>query len=560
MAVRDDGHETDGVGADSGVLRAERSRRPTWDDEVGSDAAARLRLLVQNAPVVIVSLDRDGRFRSVEGDELRRLVGAPEDLIGKSARDLLGSLDVIGPGGRREPGRAALDRAFAGETVVGTAEMGDATVELRLIPMRGEDGELIEVIGIATDVTARVRAERALVTATDRLRTLVVQRTLHDRLASFGTLATGVAHELNNPMTYVLANVEWVARRLRARAAERPAEERETAALDALARAVEGIQRMRRIVQGLMTFAQGSVEHRTLVDVRALAESALQLAWHEIRHRARLVDRLVEVPPVEANEARLGQVFLNVIVNAAHAVPEGNADTNEIRVTSALDEAGFVVVEVADTGAGIAPDVLPRIFDPFFTTKGAGEGLGLGLSIAHRIVRDLGGNIEVESKVGGGSAFRVKLPPAKGWRRSRSSGGFRAVKPEEADERGSVLIIDDDPLVGKAMALTLGDENDVRVVTSGREALEILAGGERPDVILCDLMMPAMTGMDLYAEVVQAAPAVVRSFVFMTGGASTPRARAFLEGVGNLCIEKPIEAKELREIVRARRRPQSSAL
>src|SRR5262249_29796154 len=150
--------------------------------------------------------------------------------------------------------------------------------------------------------------------------------------------------------------------------------------VQSLSQAVEGANRVRQIVRDLMTFAQGNVEQRGLVDVRGVVESSIQMAWHEIRHRARLVKSLGEVPYVEANEARLGQVFLNLLVNAAQAIPEGHANENEVRVTTRTDEDGHAVVEIADTGGGIDPEALPRIFDPFFTTRGTGTGLGLSIS------------------------------------------------------------------------------------------------------------------------------------------------------------------------------------
>jgi CheY-like chemotaxis protein len=268
------------------------------------------------------------------------------------------------------------------------------------------------------------------------------------------------------------------------------------------------------------------------------------MAWHEIRHRARLVKSLADVPPVDANEARLGQVFLNLLVNAAQAIPEGHADTNEVQVSTRTDEAGNAVVEVRDTGVGIEPQVLPRIFDPFFTTKGEG-GTGLGLSISHGTVRALGGRIEVESKHGKGTMFRITLPPAKPWRASAqtSPSDIRAMA------RRRVLVIDDEPLVGEAVARSLAEDNDVEIVTDAKHGLARIEAGERFDVILCDLMMPVMTGMDLYAEVVRRAPKLAGKIVFMTGGAFTPRARAFLESVVNPCLEKPLDMAKLRSIL-----------
>jgi nitrogen-specific signal transduction histidine kinase/CheY-like chemotaxis protein len=382
-----------------------------------------------------------------------------------------------------------------------------------------------------------------------RLRQLV-DKLQSERFAAFDTLIAGVAHELKNPMTYTFAGVEVALRQLRVRVASGPEDPNDSVAVEALERALVGLHRMRDIVRDLVTFAHGDSETRSIVDVRSVLESAIQIAWHPIRHRARLDKELAEVPPIEANAIRLGHVFVNVLVNAAEAIPEGQADRHFVRVSTRVAEDGTVTIEIADSGAGIAAEALPHIFDPFFTTKAPGTGTGLGLSIAHGIVRDLGGKILVESEIGRGTTVRIDVPCARAWRGrwARSAG---AVEPTRA-ERGRVLVVDDDRLVGDAIALTLRYESDVTVVTTGREVLDRLAAGERYDVILSDLLMPVMTGMDLYAELLRVAPEVVGSVVFITGGVTTPRARAFLAGVANPCLQKPVDVKELRELVRSR--------
>jgi PAS domain S-box-containing protein len=394
------------------------------------------------------------------------------------------------------------------------------------------------VVIVARDVTERVEFQHQL-----------LQR---ERMAALGTLSAGVAHEINNPLTYLLVNLEHVLRRLRAASASNdPIAELSAVGSGGLAKlavslqqAVEGANRVRQIVRDLLTFSQGNVEQRGMADVRGIVESATQMAWHEIRHRARLVKSLAEVPPVDANEARLGQVFLNLLVNAAQAIPEGQADKHEIRVATRTDEHGNVVIEVSDTGTGIVAENIPRIFDPFFTTKGE-TGTGLGLSISHGAIRSFGGDIKVMSAPGQGTTFQVVLPPAKTWR------GAVPVSSHEIRTltRRRVLVVDDERLVGEAIARALSEENDVEVVTEARQALARIAKGDPYDIVLCDLMMPVMTGMDLYAEVVRAAPKLVGRLVFMTGGAFTPRARAFLESVNNPCLEKPLDTSKLRSII-----------
>jgi signal transduction histidine kinase len=179
-----------------------------------------------------------------------------------------------------------------------------------------------------------------------------------------------------------------------------------------LREAREGAERVRHIVRDLKVFSRGDTEERTAVDPRRVMDSCANMARGEIRHRARLVKRYAETPRVSANEARLGQVLLNLLVNATHAIPEGAPDENEIRVATGVDAEGRVMMEVEDTGSGIPDDVKAHIFEPFFTTKTGGAGTGLGLSICQSIVTALGGEITVESEVGRGTTFRVFLPPA----------------------------------------------------------------------------------------------------------------------------------------------------
>lgn len=412
---------------------------------------------------------------------------------------------------------------------------------------RPEDDRATSATMRASSVTGSwLREEGATEDARER-------RLLTDRLAAVETLAAGLAHEINNPLTYSLINVESVLRRLRVIAASPPTPEVAedlasslTSFVDSLDQTLHGMKRIREVVRNLMTFSRGGVGPSSLVDVRGVAESATQMALHEVVHRARLVRDLREVPPVMANEGALGQVFLSLILNAAQAIPIGDARENEVRISTHCDEEGNVVIEVRDTGGGIAPDVLPRIFDPFFTSKGSDKAAGLGLSIAYGTVRRFGGDIQVTSAPGQGTTFRVLLPPAKGWRKRDSS-----VPPGEpkVDERRRVLIVDDERMVGDSLARSLTDVADVTVMTEAWRVLEMLANGQRWDIILCDLLMPEMSGIDLYRETLRVAPDAAPSIVFMTAGVFTRHAQAFLESVSNPCLEKPFDIAKVRNLV-----------
>jgi len=383
-----------------------------------------------------------------------------------------------------------------------------------------------------------------------RLHAIEKQRTLEERLASIGRLAAGVAHEINTPLAAVIANLTLMAENI-PQLARSPGLLSEVA--DALVDARQAAERVRVIVRDLKTFSRSDDEKIGPVDVRSVVEATLNMVWNEIRHRARLVKDYGTVPPVRANEARLGQIVLNLLLNAAQAIPEGNAADNEIRIVTRL-AGDRVVLEVRDTGTGIERNALPRVFDPFFTTKPVGEGTGLGLSISHGIVTALGGRIEVDSEQGKGATFRVFLPISD------------AVSPEPpsptplpARLTARVLVIDDDALLLKTLTRILGSEFEIVAVTSARDAFGRI-GASSFDVILCDLMMPEMTGMDLHAVLARAAPDEAEKMIFLTGGTFTPRAQAFLDGVPNLRIDKPFDAKQLRAIIRDRvKRRQSRA-
>jgi two-component system, cell cycle sensor histidine kinase and response regulator CckA len=251
--------------------------------------------------------------------------------------------------------------------------------------------DLSEFVAIIRDVTERKALEARLLRA--------------DRMASLGTLAAGVAHEINNPLTYVLLHLGYLARELPKLHGSEDLARR-------VAEIQDGVERVELIVRDLKLFSRPDAERHEAIDVRRVIDSAANLAAGEIRHRARLRKDYTAVRPIMASEARLGQLFLNLLMNAAQSIPEGDADANEIAVrVSEKDER--VVVEVSDTGCGIPAEVQKRIFDPFFTTKPVGVGTGLGLSICHGIVESLGGEIRVNSRQGRGSTFTVLLPAAQ---------------------------------------------------------------------------------------------------------------------------------------------------
>jgi PAS domain S-box-containing protein len=395
-----------------------------------------------------------------------------------------------------------------------------------------------------------------------------------DRLASMGMLAAGVAHEINNPLSYVLFNLETTCRdlpeiaeafkrchvRLEAKLgagdlgagdlADVLGEERSlcnTSALqdvvERLEAALSGALRIKNIARSLGTFSR--VDRTTLepVNLQSCVEHAATMCLNELKYRATLVKDFAQARSVLASDGKLAQVFLNLLINAAHAIPEGHVEDNEIRVR-VWGEGAFVFAEVSDTGGGIAPENQAKIFDPFFTTKGVGIGTGLGLSICKKIVEDFGGKISLVSEWGKGTTFLIRLPVIPSdWAQSESEPA--APSPVKAPVRGRILVIDDEEGIRAAVVRALRSTHEVLTANSGKEGQALLEKDRRFDLIFCDLMMPAMSGMDLHAWLTSQDAKLAEQIVFITGGAFSPGAAEYLSKVGNLRIEKPFDMHAL---------------
>ena len=490
-----------------------------------SERAAVLDALFASVPDVVTHVDLDGNI------QLINRVVSPAD----RARVLGTSWPSSGPLDQGQAMKHAFDAVIStGKAISFESSFpgtnGDTTTHWNTLAPVVRDGKISGVVVVARDITERKQTEAQLIVS--------------DRMASLGTLAAGVAHEINNPLACVTAYLALASEDLETLGKRYPVP---SELIDEVRDAREGAERVRTIVRDLRIFSRAEDAKSGPVNVEQVLESTLRMTWNEIRHRARLTKAYGKVPPVAANEARLGQVFLNLVVNAAQAIPEGNYARNEVRIETRVDsDSHRVVVSISDTGAGIPADVQRRLFTPFVTTKPAGIGTGLGLSICHRIVTALGGAIDFTSEVGKGTTFRVALPIAD----------LEAVveiaapaDPARASRRGSVLIIDDDPMITHSVQRLLASDHDVRVLDGAEAALELIKAGQRFDVVLCDLMMPQVTGMDLYGALVALDRKQAAQMVFMTGGAFTPAARAFLDGVPNLRIEKPFEIQQLRALV-----------
>lgn len=375
-----------------------------------------------------------------------------------------------------------------------------------------------------------------------------------DRLSSLGAMAAGTAHELNNPLTVVMTNAGLVSdlvAQLRAALPDNSAgaaQSRLTRMDDALGDLQAAASRMARIVGDLRAFSRPGDSNTERVDLRHSVEWAIRATAHEFQLRAHIRTRFEPAPLVLGEPARIEQVLVNLLVNAAHSIAPGNMDNNHVHIGVRTAEDGRALVEIRDTGAGIPSETLSRIFDPFFTTKASGMGTGLGLAICQGIVKALGGDIRVTSAVGRGTTFSILLNPAPPEAAEDKSAG---VTPVLDVPPARLLLIDDELTLLRAMQRILEDEgHQVVALHNAALALAQLDAGETFDLILSDLMMPTMTGMEFYKLLCQRHPAMAPRVIFTTGGAVTPQVASFLESITNPRLEKPFKVAQLSDAVR----------
>ena len=393
-----------------------------------------------------------------------------------------------------------------------------------------------------------------------------------DRLASMGVLAASVAHEINNPLTYVLSAIESLAHDVPSLAdvAKRSAaalRDRVGAAafaeivgdagavlqplrlsdvVDCTREALDGMRRIKSISRALNAFARVEDVERSAIDLNGAIECAITMAANEVKYRAKLNKDFGDLPAVWASDGKLSQVFLNLLINASHAIDEGDAENNciSIRTWASGDD---VFAEVQDTGRGIPKKDLARVFEPFFTTKRPGEGSGLGLAVCKNIVTEFGGDIHVHSDAGKGARFVVRLPVANLGESAGEATPSESLRIVAA--RGRILVVDDESSIRLALKRVLGSAHDVVAVGSAEEGQAILEQDESFDLVLCDMMMLGMSGMDLHQWLAKRNRALARQMVFITGGAFTPKASEYLRRAGNLKLEKPFDIVNLKRLV-----------
>jgi signal transduction histidine kinase/CheY-like chemotaxis protein len=403
-------------------------------------------------------------------------------------------------------------------------------VERCVRPLRDRYGIVVGRLEIYHDVTTKRFVQSKLMQT--------------DKMAGLGQHVSGIAHELNNPLTGIMG----FAQLLLARGLTEPQ------AADARL-IYEEAERAARIVKNLLLFATDARPERDRVQLNEIVQKTLALRNYELRveNIALSMDLDASLPPIIANSAQLQQVFLNLIVNAEQAIRQG-AGEGSIYVRTWQPSRGRVALEIVDTGPGISADVMPRIFDPFFTTKPPGLGTGLGLSIAIGILKAHGGEISVDSTPGHGAAFRVELPSAE-----RSAAPVVSLGPriESVSKLSAVLrtervlVVEDEPTVARLISDVLSEDGyQVEIVLDGEEGLRRALHG-RYDLLLCDLKMPHLDGRALHRELVAKGSPLQHRLVFVTGDTLAPRTMEFLGSCGVPYLAKPFLVEELKAVVAA---------
>jgi signal transduction histidine kinase len=524
-------------------------------DVVGSGRAVLAALDGDNFDVIVADID----MPEMSGLELltalrMRNVETPVIMLSSVSRtsEVLhaihqGAFDYVLKDEAIEPLRLALMRAIEhvrlvkeNARLVGELQRLNADLEARV---RDRTGELEQA-------NARLLAERGELEVTlARLNETQEQLVQMEKMASIGLLTAGIAHEINNPLGFILPSFDLVEEWLDGARAGK-AQDR-VGGLEYLAKLLgecrRGLDRIARLVRQLRIFSHPGRQDLGPVDVDAVVRSVVTLVEREFSGRVSMTVYSAHDCTARANDDQLRQVLLNLLLNAAQSFtqPEGAA-----RIEIFMDRRDEeIAIRVIDNGSGIAPENLRRVFDPFFTTKAVGRGTGLGLAISRDLVKKMDGNITLESQLGRGTSVTIVL---RRW--SDAAADFQALDPlrtptpellvPNSTRRLNIIIIEDETAMLAPLRRMLSDRHDVLTFSDSRDGMRCLIEREPPDAIICDVNMPYVSGIDLFHAVTRVRPFLAERFIFLTGGDSEELANQ-LSGSPRRILEKPVHRKDL---------------
>jgi nitrogen-specific signal transduction histidine kinase len=400
----------------------------------------------------------------------------------------------------------------------------DGTYKITTFPIKNEKGEINAVVHVARDVSMEKTLGEKLLDA--------------EKLSSMGKLVAGIAHELNNPLMGIMGFSQLLM--------DTPDERQVKDVKGKLEKIYHESMRTARIVQNLLTFARATASKREYTDINETIKSTIDLRGYSLRSNNIEIKLNLDktIPPTMVDKFQMQQVFINIINNAEDAML-GASGKGVLEIKTALKD-GQIEITFSDDGPGVPPGIIGKVFDPFFTTKDVGRGTGLGLSITHGIVAEHGGSISMESTEGRGTRVRISLPVED---------GAETVPDADIELPGKdlgglkILLVEDEPSIRESISVFLREEGlAVDVASNGAEALKAM-GEKEYALIVTDMKMSGINGIELYEQTAFKFPHLKKSFIMLTGDVFSEDTKAFIEEHGCPCLLKPFDPRELLEVI-----------